>query len=1166
MSDHVSPDELLTQATCAVLISDEESQEDQVIGTAWLFSDQGHLLTAGHLLGTEPPLFEVRVQFASEPPQVVEVIHWAFEAEQKIDFAILKLADGAGTRRALPVRLARFIEGRCRLYGYGKSLEGLTGGAAEYIGTFGDEHNRLFRLESKALAEEGFSGGALFSEELKAVVAIQTEKGRGRFGPTQDTIFCLPLYRMAECWPPLRELIGWKVLSEHDPYVGLQTFTQEDADLFYGRGTMIDKMINKVSDSPFLAVLGPSGSGKSSVVRAGLLPALKNDALPDSSEWLYLIIKPNDRPLDTLAAALNKSQGGDLGELADLRRMLSDNERALLLAADMARAENPEARLVLVIDQFEELWTLAPSEPDAYADFVAEKQKPFIDLLLTAIEEQNEVNEPSVLIIFTMRADFLHYAAEHRDLADVITEGVEIVSAMQPDELQQAIAEPLKHVDGKFEKGLVDELIKQSSEREGALPLLQYTLDELWQAAEPNMYGTPTMTWDAFHALGGVEGALAKRADDILQQEYDATEQEQLRHLLVRLVQPGEGTADTRRRLFLEELVPAGENLEKVQALLDPLVKNRLLTTGHDRSTGQQTVEISHEALIRAWPTLSEWINEARQTLYFQLQLEEAAKEWQTHDEDMAYLWRDLRLANAEAWLERAQPQLNQRDLSFLQASRDADARRVARKEAAEQEREQLLEARVVAEETAREEAEKRVAAEKEKRQEVERRVAAEKEKRKEKRRTWFLVFLLLLIASVGAGYLLNDELQAQEQQAIAQAQVKAWKALFELSNQDHDRARLLALAAVRPDVEPSQLVSRALRKTLEETVIEQQLVGHTDQVVSVAFSPNGRQVLMGSSNDGTARLWDLQTGQVITLTEHSGPVVSVAFSPNGDHLLTGSGSEARLWNAQTGELIEPLLEHTLPVHSVTFSPNGENLLTASGSEVHLWNVQTGQVMNSLREHIADVTSVVFSPTGQQVLTGSKDHTARLWNVQTGEVISLTEHERPVTSVAFSPKGEQVLTGSSDGTVYLWNVKTGEGSNILKEHTRPVKSLVFSEDGKQVLTGSSDRTARLWNLETGKVTDILEGHAAPVLSVAFSKDNKQMLTGSGHTVRVWIVDHELLVAELTEQVCDVWQHDEEHINAEISGWEGCEAELDAVKEELVRYNELRGENISSSQD
>ena len=142
MSDDISVDKLLRQATCAVLIFDEESQEDQVVGTAWLFSDQGHLLTAGHVLGKEQPLSQVRVQFGSEPPQVAELIHWVFEGEQKIDFAILKLADGAGQGYALPVKLAHFIEGRCRLYGYGKFLKGLTGGVADYVGTFGDERNR----------------------------------------------------------------------------------------------------------------------------------------------------------------------------------------------------------------------------------------------------------------------------------------------------------------------------------------------------------------------------------------------------------------------------------------------------------------------------------------------------------------------------------------------------------------------------------------------------------------------------------------------------------------------------------------------------------------------------------------------------------------------------------------------------------------------------------------------------------------------------------------------------------------------------------------------------------------------------------------------------------------------------------------------------------------
>jgi hypothetical protein len=204
------------------------------------------------------------------------------------------------------------------------------------------------------------------------------------------------------------------------------------------------------------------------------------------------------------------------------------------------------------------------------------------------------------------------------------------------------------------------------------LPLLEYTLLELWKERQPD----GTLSWEAFRALGGVEGGLARRADSILAERYTPAQRDELRAMLLRLVQPGEGAADTRRRAALLDLTYAGSGIDAVQALLTPLADARLLTTSHDDASGAETVEIAHEALIHAWPTFAQWIADARADLRFQLQLEEAAKEWQANSESTDFLWAGLRLANAEAWCERARPRLNQRDQRFLEASRDRERER----------------------------------------------------------------------------------------------------------------------------------------------------------------------------------------------------------------------------------------------------------------------------------------------------------------------------------------------------------------------------------------------------------------------------------------------------------------------------------------------------------
>jgi len=455
-------------------------------------------------------------------------------------------------------------------------------------------------------------------------------------------------------------------LADRSPYLGLLTFQETHADLFFGRDALVADLVERARRAAFLAVLGASGSGKSSVVRAGLIPLLKGGALPGSTTWRYVTLKPGGRPLDTLAAELARLQG-DPTAVVRFGETLNTGERALLLLADALLDRASGQRLVLVVDQFEELWTLIPTEPEQHDTFLAQ-QRPFIQLLLTAIA----AHDSPVLLILSMRADFLHRAADDPALARAIGEHDVIVSPMTRDELHEAIARPAELVGGNFESGLVDELIAQVVGRPGALPLLEYSLAELWKQRQPD----GTMTWDVYRTLGGVEGALAARADAILAEHYTPEQRDEVRQILLLLVQPGEGAADTRRRVPLDALVPASQRRETLQMLLEPLINERLLTTGRDTTSGEETVEVSHEALIRAWPTLARWIGEARADVRFQLQLEGAAQEWETNGENAGLLWRGLRLSNAEAWCERARPRLNVRDQAFLDASRAAEQAR----------------------------------------------------------------------------------------------------------------------------------------------------------------------------------------------------------------------------------------------------------------------------------------------------------------------------------------------------------------------------------------------------------------------------------------------------------------------------------------------------------
>lgn len=448
-------------------------------------------------------------------------------------------------------------------------------------------------------------------------------------------------------------------IGDSNPYVGLCTFEEKDAPLFFGREALVAELVEKVRQWPFLAVMGPSGSGKSSVVRAGLIPELKSGALTGSEGWLYATLKPGARPLDALAVALARLKPGEGAEaVLSMRRLLAEDERGLLLAADLLLGEREKGRLVLVVDQAEELITLAPAGQSAGAANEQDQSGLFIRHLLAA----SAADQTPVCVIVTLRADFLGRVAEHPDLARWIADHDVIVSAMSAVELREAICQPAADAVGELEEGLADELVEQVAGKPGALPLLEDTLLALWKARTPDN----VMTWDAYRKMGRVEGALAARAEAILAERYSPEQQRELRRLLPMLVQPGEGAADSRRRTPLDDLTPAGRSPHEVLVLLKPLADERLLTMGRDDASGKETAEVSHEALIRAWPTLAKWINEDRELLRLQIQLAEAAGEWQAGGFDRSYLYRGSKLEAAKDRLAPVWTSLNELNQAFL--------------------------------------------------------------------------------------------------------------------------------------------------------------------------------------------------------------------------------------------------------------------------------------------------------------------------------------------------------------------------------------------------------------------------------------------------------------------------------------------------------------------
>ncbi|HEX8129798.1 MAG TPA: SUMF1/EgtB/PvdO family nonheme iron enzyme [Pyrinomonadaceae bacterium] len=440
------------------------------------------------------------------------------------------------------------------------------------------------------------------------------------------------------------------------PYLGLQSFSEKDAEFFFGRDGDIQRLVEKLKATRFLAVIGPSGVGKSSLVRAGLLPGLRTGAIPNSSRWLPHVFTPGARPLETLAAYLsNTTTASGVRELREneeeLRRDMRTLHRALRTSPSDEGYEGStkEPKALFVIDQFEEVFTLCQDE--------AEREH-FISNLLYAAT----IPSGLCVVVLTLRADFYHKCALYPDFSARLAAHQFLVSPMSLDGLRQAVEEPARRVGLRFEEGLVDEILDDIMHQPGALPLLEHALLELWRERKDGQ-----LTLEAYRKTGGVKGAIATRAENIFK-TFDETQQVVTRRIMLRLTQPGEGTEDTRRRASLNELITLSGKRETVEDVIKTLTDARLLMTSRDEQEGV-LVDVSHEALIRGWPRLCQWIDEDREGLRLHRELTEATRGWLKSKKDKSFLLSGSRLSRIKDWSRGRASDLNEKEQNFISAS-----------------------------------------------------------------------------------------------------------------------------------------------------------------------------------------------------------------------------------------------------------------------------------------------------------------------------------------------------------------------------------------------------------------------------------------------------------------------------------------------------------------
>jgi WD40 repeat protein len=862
------------------------------------------------------------------------------------------------------------------------------------------------------------------------------------------------------------------------PYRGLRAFEEEDAEFFFGREALVAQLVERLAalippagSSPgrggrFLAILGASGSGKSSLVWAGLLPALRAGGVPGSAKWAVMAMTPGERPLESLAAGLVPILAGEEDQLAATRRLLDNlaaDGRALHLAARLAWPQAPpEKRLLLVIDQFEEIFTLCHDE---------EARGRFIENLLYAAA----VGGGRVIVLLTMRADFYHRCAAYRDLAGYLAAQQVLVGPLSEAELRRAVERPAQQVGLRPEPGLTEAILADVAQEPGALPLLQHALLELWERRQGRL-----LTLRAYQASGGVKGAIAQRAESIYA-GFSPQEQALVRRVMLRLTQPGEGTEDTRRRAALAELVPAGGEAAAIARVVQALTDARLLTTGRDER-GDEVVDVAHEALIRGWPRLRAWVDEDRAGLRTHRRLTEAAQEWERSGRDESYLYGGARLAEANEWAAKYAGELNVQEREFLDASQE-----LARREAAEHEAQQRREQR-------------------------QREIAHSRE----------LAALALshLNDQLELSFLLSAEaLRGLDTYQTRRSLLETLWASPHLDQFLHGHSSSVTSVAFSPD--GKTLASGSGDKTIilwdvaSHRPIGIPLAGHFGAVWSVAFSPDGKTLASGSE-DKTVILWDVASRQPIgqPLTGHSSGLSSVAFGPDGQTLASASWDRTIiLWDVASRQPIgQPLTEDRGPVLSVAFSPDGQTLASdGNGRTIILWDVVSHQPIGQpLIGHTSYVRSVAFSPNGKILASSSEDGAIVLWDVASRQPIGqpLTGHSGHIWSVAFSPDGKTLASDGGDGTIILWDVASRQPiGQPLTGHSGHVLSLAFSSNSETLASGSSDGTVILWDTTSRQPISIpLAGYFGVVSSVAFSPDGQILASGStGGNIILWDV-------------------------------------------------------------
>lgn len=868
---------------------------------------------------------------------------------------------------------------------------------------------------------------------------------------TQDVDLSRLLDLIHAICPKLDFKVAQHKADNFNPYRGLAAFQADEAHLFFGRETVVAEMLDKLRQQNLVALIGASGSGKSSLVFAGLFPQLQAD-------YVLLSLRPKTDPLGqlafTLAAGLYDDAVQKANNAADLlaKFKAGQYETVPFLLQEMLE-RHQKTQLLLVVDQFEELYALNPEEKDA------EMQRQFTDLLLHIAASK----EPQVRLLLTLRADFLGRALSYAPLAQALDESAKkLLGAMQREALRAAVEQPALYAGVTLMPTLVTRILDDVGDDPGQLPLLQFALTRLWE------HGTDL---SAYERVGGVKRALVNYADEVLAKfKHD---EQAVQRLFVKLVQPGRGQEDTRHVALRSQM----EDWDLVRRLAD----KRLLVTGHDEQQKVDTVEVVHESLIRHWQPLRNWMKDYREFREWQERLRGLLETWQQAKQARGALLSEVMVKQAQALPPAQALLLDDKEKDFIQRSA-AQLKRLQRlKVTAIAALLVLTLSALLAGGLAWQQSEKL--------QDSLQQVKATEQQRSRELFDSQLTHAALL--SRTEDYTAAQDLLAQTQdrdilparrhardQLAAFANIMGGTAQQIYTGAD---AKLISVA-ISPDTQT--LAAAGENGTLvlfqrDSGDIIQRLRGHEGVVQAVVFEPQGAW-LASAGDDAQIRLWQRNAEgdwQVLRNWQTPDQVWAMAVSPDGKLLASGGRD----------------------------------------NNISLWHPATGELLATLRGHqarISDGSALAFSPDGQRLVSGSYDDTARVWDVaaalsdadSNASPRVLGGHRGLVLGVTFSPDGNFIATASYDKRVILWDTDSGQPVRVLSGHQNAVFNLRFIAQGRQLVSASFDRSLRVWDVDSGVTLRILQGHEAGMLGLTTAHiDGREQLFSAANdgTVRRW---------------------------------------------------------------